>query len=136
MEARLNQSKSQHESATKDLEKVRDRCNELVKECSTAEQEKIKLKESLAIAKKEAKDSQKKASSIENVGRSKGSNGSAFTVEQLTTHLTVVKRRLACPVCNDREKQCILLRCRHMFCKHCVDENIKVGFFILKRRYQ
>merc|ERR1712151_488290 len=81
--------------------------------------------EALAVAKREAQDSAKKSSSINSVGKARGSNGSSFSVDQLTTHLSVVKRRLACPVCNDREKQCILMRCRHMFCKHCVDENIK-----------
>ena len=51
--------------------------------------------------------------------------GGEFTNEQLSTHLSVLKGRLACPVCNHREKQCILLRCRHMFCKHCIDVKIK-----------
>lgn len=122
-DARLDQSKSQLQSAMKDLEKVRHRCDELATESSSAMEEKTKLMESLAVAKKEAQNSRRGDSS----GRSRGSNGSNFTVDQLSTHLSVLKRRLACPVCNDRDKACILLRCRHMFCKHCVDENIKVS---------
>jgi len=123
-EARLNQSKSQLQSTTNMLDKIQRRCNELASESSSATEGKTKLMESLAIAKKETRDL-RRANSAESSGRPRGSNGSSFTVDQLQTHLSVLKRRLACPVCNDREKACILLRCRHMFCKHCVEENIK-----------
>lgn len=49
---------------------------------------------------------------------------SAFTVDQLNTQISVLKGRLACPVCHYRDKECIIMRCRHMHCKQCVEERI------------
>ena len=103
----------------------------LVTISKTYEKEKKKLEESLAIAKKEALESAKKAAAAEasaaNSLSSRGSDGDGmFTAEQLTTQVNHLKGRLACPVCNTRDKQVILVRCRHMFCRQCVDKNIKV----------
>jgi E3 ubiquitin-protein ligase BRE1 len=57
-------------------------------------------------------------------GSGGGGSLSSFSVEQLQTQISVLKNRLACPVCHYRDKECIILRCRHMHCKQCVDERI------------
>ena len=51
----------------------------------------------------------------------------SYTMEQMTTQVKYLHNKVNCPVCNVREKKCILLRCRHMFCQQCVDVNIKVS---------
>ncbi|GKY99027.1 hypothetical protein MPSEU_000858400 [Mayamaea pseudoterrestris] len=52
------------------------------------------------------------------------SSTSNFSVQQLNTQIGVLKSKLACPVCHYRDKECIILRCRHLHCKHCVEERI------------
>lgn len=126
MEGRLAQSKAQMVSAAKDLKVARERCDELSSEITSGEDEKKRLVESVAVAKREATEAAKKSSVAASSSRqSQPGVNSEFTAEQLSTQVSVLKGRLACPVCNDRDKQCILLRCRHMFCRQCVDKNIK-----------
>jgi len=119
-EAKIKAVQSKNEVATvmKDLEVLKTRCDELATESSSNIEKQTKLKESLAIAKKEAEEAIHKKNK-----RSAARGG--FSVDDLSAYANELKKRLACPVCNDRDKECILLRCRHMFCRHCVDENIK-----------
>ena len=127
VEVLLAQSKEKLASIERDLDAARTRCDDLVSESNRKEEEKKQMMESLAVVKKEAMESaMKAASSI--AGRS-DSTVPAFTMEQMTTQVKYLSGRIHCPVCNVREKNCILLRCRHMFCQQCVDVNIKVSFF-------
>ncbi|KAL7437504.1 hypothetical protein ACHAXH_003212 [Discostella pseudostelligera] len=123
IEVLLAQSKEKVASIEKDLGAARTRCDDLVSESNRKDEEKKQMMESLAVVKKEAMESaMKAAASI--TGRS-DSAVPAFTTEQLTTQVKYLSGRIHCPVCNVREKNCILLRCRHMFCQQCVDVNIK-----------
>jgi E3 ubiquitin-protein ligase BRE1 len=127
IEALLAQSKEKVASIEKDLDAARTRCDDLVSESNRKEEEKKQMMESLAVVKKEAMESAMKvAASI--AGRS-DTAAPAFTMEQMTTQVKYLSSRIHCPVCNVREKNCILLRCRHMFCQQCVDVNIKVSSF-------
>ena len=122
-EGKLSQEKARMSGLVKDAQKAKKRCEELVTQSTKVEQEKQKIIESLAVAKREASEATKLA---QNLASSKGGGMvGGFTAEQLSTQVTHLKNRLACPVCNVRDKKCILLRCRHMFCKNCVDENVK-----------
>ncbi len=122
-EGKLSQEKARMSGLIKDAEKSKKRCEELVTQSTKVEEEKQKIFESLAIAKREASEATKLSQKLAN---SKGGGlVGGFTAEQLSTQVTHLKNRLACPVCNVRDKKCILLRCRHMFCKQCVDENVK-----------
>lgn len=106
----------------KDASTAKERCDELVAASTKVEGEKRKIVESLAVAQREAGDA---AKLIGKMRSQRGGGSSDFTAEQLTTQISVLKNRLACPVCNHRDKSCIVIRCRHMFCKHCIDENVK-----------
>lgn len=122
-EGKLSQEKARMSGLISDAEKARKRCEELATESTKMEEEKQKIFESLAIAKREASEA---TSLSQKLASSKGGGLAAgFTAEQLSTQVSHLKNRLACPVCNVRDKKCILLRCRHMFCKQCVDENVK-----------
>eukprot|EP00581_Thalassiosira_minuscula_P019716 CAMPEP_0183726420 /NCGR_PEP_ID=MMETSP0737-20130205/23121_1 /TAXON_ID=385413 /ORGANISM="Thalassiosira miniscula, Strain CCMP1093" /LENGTH=997 /DNA_ID=CAMNT_0025957749 /DNA_START=275 /DNA_END=3265 /DNA_ORIENTATION=- len=123
MEALLAHSKEKATSIMEDLESARARCDDLVSESNRKEEEKKQMMERLAVAKKEASESAIKAASV--TGSSEKSSSSTFTMEQMTTQVKYLSGRINCPVCNVREKKCILLRCRHMFCQQCVDVNIK-----------
>lgn len=113
---------------TKDLDAARSRCNDLVAESTKKEEEKKQMIESLAVMKKETVQAAKKSVTASS---SSSGVGSEFSVEQLTTQVKYLSDRMTCPVCNTREKKCILLRCRHMFCQNCVDENVKVRFSVV-----
>ena len=118
----LAQSDAKTSLITKDLDTARARCDELVSETNKKEEEKKQMVESLAVVKKEATESAMKAAAAS--GDPNGA-ASAFTMDQMTTQVKYLSGRINCPVCNVREKKCILLRCRHMFCQQCVDVNIK-----------
>lgn len=104
---------------------MKNRCEELATESTKLQEEKRKLAESLAVAQRESAEAANKLAAIRESG---GVGTSGFTAEQLEKQAKVLKSRLTCPVCNVRDKQVILLRCRHMFCRNCVDENVKVSF--------
>jgi E3 ubiquitin-protein ligase BRE1 len=120
----LSQSTEKVASVTKHLDAARSRCDDLVAESTRKEEEKKQMLESLAVVKKEAVEAAKKAVAASGSSSNRGAH-SDFTTEQLTTQVKYLSDRMNCPVCNTREKKCILLRCRHMFCQKCVDENIK-----------
>ena len=127
--SKLSQSQAQIASVVRDLNVAKFRCDELAKESRATEEEKSRLMESLAVAKKEAAEAAKQAANacahMASVGSGERGVNSEFTMEQMETQVKVLKGRLACNVCNERDKQVILLRCRHMFCRPCVDKNIK-----------
>jgi hypothetical protein len=39
--------------------------------------------------------------------------------------ITELRRILRCSVCSSRQKDCIIAKCFHMFCRECVDENLR-----------
>lgn len=123
----LAQAKAAMSSLESSVGTMKDRSEELTAESAKLQEEKRKLVESLAVAQRESAEAAKKIMQMRASGG--GGGDSEFTADQLATQVSVLKGRLACPVCNHRDKACILLRCRHMFCKPCVEENVKVCWF-------
>jgi E3 ubiquitin-protein ligase BRE1 len=110
------------------LSKAMKRSDELVLEAEREQKDRRKLQDSLDVAVRKAGDATDKLNELsKQEGVNPVSAESAFTVDQLNTQVSVLKSRLACPVCHYRDKDCIIMRCRHMFCKHCVEENIQVS---------
>ena len=130
VEGLLAQSKEQAASITKDLDAARAQCDDLVSESSKKEEEKKQMMESVAVWRKEANESAMKAAAAGKSGGGGDDAASAFTMDQMKTQVKYLSTRINCPVCNVREKKCILLRCRHMFCQQCVDINVKVSFVL------
>jgi E3 ubiquitin-protein ligase BRE1 len=129
VEGLLAQSKGKAATIAKDLDAARTRCDDLVSESNIKEDERKQMRESLAVVMKEAELAMKASAS--SAGRSDGP-ASAFTMEQMNAQVKYLSNKIHCPVCNVRDKNCILLRCRHMFCHQCVDVNVKVSFFLLQ----
>lgn len=124
IESKLSQQKAKMSGLLKGTDVAKGRCYELVAESTKLQEEKHKMMESLAIAQKDAAEAAQLSNRLSQQSGG-GAIASGFTAEQLSTQVAVLKNRLICPVCNARDKKCILLRCRHMFCKPCVDENLK-----------
>mmetsp|Transcript_35598 Transcript_35598/g.81380 ORF Transcript_35598/g.81380 Transcript_35598/m.81380 type:complete len:973 (-) Transcript_35598:68-2986(-) len=123
MQCELAKAKEALTSVSEDLAVARKRCDDLVSEGNAKEQGRKSMMESLAVLRKEASESAKLASAS-GCTEHGGGDGS-FTMEQMQTQVKYLSSRVTCPVCNVREKNVILLRCRHMFCQQCVDVNIK-----------
>jgi len=127
LEAELAVTQAQMESSKSDMGGIRKRCDELVAASVENDQEKRRLEEALVVAKKDAIDAVQKAATAQVQAR--GSAGSKFdsefTAEELTIQVNQLKSRLACPVCNTRDKKVIITRCRHMFCRHCVATSLE-----------
>ena len=106
------------------------RCDELMSDIGNRRAEIRKLIDGKTTAEREAKAAKDRLEQAVASGNITGdatgpsSQGGSFTVDQLKTQVSVLKNRLACPVCHYRDKECIILRCRHMHCKQCVEERI------------
>jgi E3 ubiquitin-protein ligase BRE1 len=106
------------------------RSDELVSESEKKQEEIRRLVDSVGKAERQASES--KARLDEAIKQSSSGMGggesvaavSKFTVDQLNTQVSVLKGRLACPVCHYRDKECIIMRCRHMHCRECVDGQV------------
>lgn len=114
-------------SVNAELAHALQRCDEFVAQTEEQGGEIRKLLDALNKAERVAKESREKLSEmVKNSASSDSSSGSTggFTADQLKTQIQVLKNRLACPVCHYRDKECIIMRCRHMHCKHCVEERL------------
>jgi len=129
IQSNLEQVKEQHLITENDLKSMKSRCDELVAKSSALHLQTEKNSELLAVARKECAEAEKRAATIEAkvVSSSKinNKNDGMFTPKQLATQVEHLKGRLVCPVCNTKDKEVILSRCRHMFCSQCIDINIK-----------
>lgn len=125
-ETQLAVAKTRVESSKSDMSDLQKRCDELVAASAENEKQRKKLEEALVVAKKEAIDATQKAAAAQAHARGPGSKfKTAFTAEELTIQVKELKNRLACPVCNTRDKKVIITRCRHMFCRNCVAANLE-----------
>ena len=123
IEVKMTQNRSRMASLLTEVEGAKNRCEELASESTKLQEEKQKMMESLAIAHNDAEEARNQTEQLSRA--SGGAIVAGFTAEQLHTQVKHLQSRVNCPVCNARDKKCILLRCRHMFCKNCVDETIK-----------
>lgn len=110
-----------------ELSNALQRSHALVEENEQKREEIRKLVDIVSKTEREAREAKEKLihftkSSNDAAGDSGGD--SSFTIDQLKTQVSVLKNRLACPVCHYRDKECIILRCRHMHCKQCVEERV------------
>ena len=127
IEAELAASKAMIDEAKVESGVIRKRCDDLVTAATASEKERKQLEEALVIAKKDATEAAQKVAMVQ--ANARGGSGdkfdTEFTKEELTILVNDLKSRLACPVCNTREKKVINTRCRHMFCRQCVDKSLE-----------
>ena len=62
--------------------------------------------------------------SVDDLRKEKHRNG-AGTDETTRSMIRDLREKIACNVCNDREKTTCLTRCMHVFCRECVDQVIE-----------
>jgi E3 ubiquitin-protein ligase BRE1 len=125
-ETQLAVARTKVECSKSDMSDLQKRCDELVAALVENEKERRRLEEALVVAKKDAIDAAQKAAAAQAQARGPGSKfETAFTAEELTIQVKELKNRLTCPVCNTRDKKVIITRCRHMFCRNCVDASLQ-----------
>ena len=133
LQEQLSQAQSQVKKASEDMQMMKERCDHLVTKSTENEAQIKQLSEGLVIAKKDAVEAMQKAAATKSlsgatlgrVGPWNKTNYTEFTAEQLAVQVNHLKSRLACPVCNTRDKKVIITRCRHMFCRNCVELNLE-----------
>jgi E3 ubiquitin-protein ligase BRE1 len=69
----------------------------------------------------------KKKMRLENGGKKAASSvgGSSSEQQDDAAMLDLTLGMLRCSVCRDRFKQVAITRCYHLFCKECIDENLR-----------
>jgi E3 ubiquitin-protein ligase BRE1 len=104
------------------------RSDELVAESEKKQEEIRKVVDSVAKTERQASEIKakldqaiKQSSGRSTIGVEESAAASSFTVDQLSTQVSVLKGRLACPVYYYRDKDCIVMRCRHMHWRYCVE---------------
>lgn len=107
-----------------ELEKAVGRSYELAKENEEKREEVRHLNGQCEAAEKDAKRVREQLAGAAMATGEDGNESGTFSVKQLQTQVHFLKNRLACPVCHYRDKECIIMRCRHMHCKACVDERV------------
>ena len=114
-------------SVNSELSNALKRSDELVDE---VEKKNSEIRELIDLVKKTERKATDAADKLNIASDASGGGGGAaaassnFSVEQLNTQIGVLKSKLACPVCHYRDKECIIMRCRHLHCRHCVEERI------------
>jgi E3 ubiquitin-protein ligase BRE1 len=101
------------------------RSDELVEELEKKNAEIRELIGNVRKAERKANECLEKLNQMTDTsGGGASSVASNFTAEQLNIQIGVLKSKLACPVCHYRDKECIIMRCRHLHCKQCVEDRI------------
>jgi E3 ubiquitin-protein ligase BRE1 len=54
-----------------------------------------------------------------------GSSGSSSSKSEYEEQIAAYQKMLACTVCDVNQKETIIVSCNHMFCKECINKNIK-----------
>ena len=80
-----------------------------------------------AKSKKKDKDKDKDRSANESESLTIGASsaGGVLMANEDVEMLEITLGMLRCSVCRDRFKEVAITRCFHLFCKHCIDENIR-----------
>jgi E3 ubiquitin-protein ligase BRE1 len=109
-----------------ELEKVVQRSEELANELASKREEIRKLNGKFEESEQEAKRVSERLAGADPTPAMNGESdeSATFSVDQLQTQVKFLKNRLGCPVCHYRDKECIIMRCRHMHCKQCVEERV------------
>eukprot|EP00816_Leptocylindrus_hargravesii_P000665 CAMPEP_0196827490 /NCGR_PEP_ID=MMETSP1362-20130617/94183_1 /TAXON_ID=163516 /ORGANISM="Leptocylindrus danicus, Strain CCMP1856" /LENGTH=885 /DNA_ID=CAMNT_0042208129 /DNA_START=510 /DNA_END=3167 /DNA_ORIENTATION=- len=123
--AKMRQSSGQVERLEKQMKAARERCEELISVSSAAEEDKTRLAEKLSVAEKELKRGNVIMDDSSRSKKRSRSSDSQFSREELELTIESLMKRLSCPVCDFGQKECMITSCRHMFCKKCIEKNIK-----------
>ncbi|TMW68606.1 hypothetical protein Poli38472_006074 [Pythium oligandrum] len=75
---------------------------------------------------KKAAELEKRLAATKAASGSGGAGGEGGSLSELERfELVDLQKQLKCSVCQDRHKDVIISKCFHMFCKECVDNNLK-----------
>ncbi len=112
-EQKLKLAEHSMELAKKRNAELQTRCNELSGQMETERKARMDAQREmkLKVPKRDRKDDVK--------GAGAGAGGAESDMLEMTLGM------LRCSVCKDRFKDCAITRCFHLFCKECIDENLR-----------
>jgi E3 ubiquitin-protein ligase BRE1 len=109
-------------------QELQERCNELSRQCETERRARMDVQKELTKAKGAKKDGSNKSASGGAAGGSAGGGagaGGGAPRGDDADMLDLTLEMLRCSVCKDRFKNTAITRCFHLFCKECIDENLR-----------
>ncbi len=111
------------------------RAEELAGRLAAAEAERLKLQEQAGALERRLQRVQgqldSRPAAAEAGGGGGGGGGEAASAGGMSnTVVEGMRKMLNCSVCNVRFKDTIITKCSHLFCRACVDENLKVRCFL------
>eukprot|EP00612_Vaucheria_litorea_P005867 CAMPEP_0171469208 /NCGR_PEP_ID=MMETSP0945-20130129/11143_1 /TAXON_ID=109269 /ORGANISM="Vaucheria litorea, Strain CCMP2940" /LENGTH=800 /DNA_ID=CAMNT_0011998299 /DNA_START=113 /DNA_END=2512 /DNA_ORIENTATION=- len=130
--ASLARTKALHGAEKKNTEEIRARCNQLLqREKEAALSEMFSKEQASSMMKKYDKlkekfEREKSSPSVEN-GKAAPSSVTAASAEKgkegdaLVDEVRELRRILNCSVCSSRQKDCVINKCFHMFCRECLE---------------
>lgn len=117
LEHKLQDVESQLQKALKRNQDLQTRCDELTKQCES--ERKRRFDEVRNVTKRERL--QRESSSSGAAGASSSSKLKSADQDMLDMTLDMLR----CSICHDRFKSVTITRCFHLFCKECIDENLR-----------
>ena len=84
-----------------------------------------KLKAAMMKAASSSSSSSSSSSATTSSSSSNSGSGSSATRQEEQDMLDMALGMLRCSVCKDRFKSAAITRCFHLFCKECIDENLR-----------
>lgn len=109
-----------HKSLQRNQELL-DRCNDLTNSNMNERKVRMDLQKELSKIVKTNKKTAAATSADSSSGGSSASKGSKEESDMLDMALNMLR----CSVCKDRFKAVAITRCYHLFCKECIEENLK-----------
>eukprot|EP01114_Cavostelium_apophysatum_P013193 TRINITY_DN3135_c0_g1_i1.p1 TRINITY_DN3135_c0_g1~~TRINITY_DN3135_c0_g1_i1.p1 ORF type:complete len:788 (+),score=286.55 TRINITY_DN3135_c0_g1_i1:202-2565(+) len=106
------QLKAQVEKLEKDLQESGQQVDERLQAADKEVKRAARLDEEIMLLRKK----------LERASRNGGGSGDTL----VETQVKVLKSKLTCSVCSDREKSVIIARCYHMFCAECIQRNLEI----------
>ncbi len=112
------------EDAASDVATLRTLANTLQARCDKLAEEASAAKASAHRAQEEAAAAVSADEKRRNNKDSRGLSGGG-EMNQLRDELNGLKQLLRCNVCSTRQKDCIITKCWHAFCRECIDTNLR-----------
>mmetsp|Transcript_8066 Transcript_8066/g.10701 ORF Transcript_8066/g.10701 Transcript_8066/m.10701 type:complete len:781 (-) Transcript_8066:306-2648(-) len=101
---------------------LRSRCDELSLALDQAEAAKRRSEEESELAQRRVDKASQRLNKLQTSQLVKQEPDDFLLQEEVKE----LKKMLKCSVCHDRQKNVVISKCFHMFCKECVQENLKV----------
>lgn len=109
------------------------RCDELAQRAEACAAAEARAREAAATAQRRAERAKQSNGRLQAklLGSGMGGDGGGLSSEDgvmllnLQDEVQELRKVMRCSVCSSRQKDCVITKCFHMFCRECVEENLR-----------